>query len=493
MTTRLLRNARLLDLEHGGELGDVVVVDGVIADLGPGAADRWLARAGSAAAAVESTDLGGDLLIPGLVNAHTHSNQTIEKGLCDALPLDAWMVVASYGGAGARLSPRDLYVSAMVGAIEMVRSGATSVLDCARSDNEWVDDGMDAIMQAYADLGFRANVAIQYSDLDFFSSIPVDLVPGGADLRKPPVADPEVVLAAANRFVDRWQGRQPLLQPLLGPSSLPRCSTELFEASVETARTRGVRMQTHLLSAQSQIRMAQQRYGVSTVEFLAKLDALQEWSSFAHAIWLSPEEIELFAQTDAVAVHNPASNLKLGAGVAPVPALLKAGAKVAIGSDGASSNDTQNMFETLKLSTILHRVQGPPETWPTANDGLGMCWTNGAAALGADVGRLAVGAQADLTVIDTDYVWPAPAEQLRHQLAYAELGSAVRSVYVAGEPVLVDRGFPGIDEAAIRAEAREIATRIWTTLPDRLARFEEVRPVLEQVEAAVGGAAGACH
>ncbi|GAA0712915.1 amidohydrolase family protein [Dactylosporangium roseum] len=491
MTALILRNGRLLDLQHGGETGDVVIVDGVITDLGTGAAER---HASAATESAEVVDLAGDIVIPGLINAHTHSNQTIEKGLCDALPLDAWMVLASYGGAGARLSPRDLYVSALVGGLEMLRSGTTAVLDCARSDIEWVDEGMDAIMQAYVDLGMRANVAIQYSDLDFFSSIPIDLVPGGAALRKPPIAQPDQVLAAAGRFIDRWSGRSARVQPILGPSSLPRCSTPLFEASVDLARGRGVRLQTHLLSAASQVTVAKERYGVSTVEFLAAMGALEPWASFAHAIWLDSREIQMFAQTPAVAVHNPASNLKLGAGVAPVPALLRAGARVAIGSDGASSNDTQNMFETLKLSTILHRVQGPQHTWPTATDGLTMCWTNGAAAMGADIGRLSLGARADLTVLDIDYVWPAPAAQLRQQLAYGELGSAVRSVYVDGRALLADRRVTTVDESAIRAEAREIAARIWSTLPERLARFEEFRPVLEQIEAAVGGGVGdRCH
>ncbi len=488
MTTLLLRNGRLLDLERGGELGDVVVVDGRIVAVGPGAAD-----AHSTVGEVESVDLGGDIVIPGLVNSHTHSNQSIEKGLCDALPLDAWMVVASYGGAGARLSPRDLYVSAMVGGLEMVRTGATSVIDCARSDLEWIDDGMDSIMQAYQDLGLRANVAIQYSDLDFFSSIPVHLVPGGAELRKPRMAAPETVLASAERFLAKWNDSSARVQGILGPSSLPRCSTELFEASVDLAKRTGARLQTHLLSAASQIEMAKDRYGVSTVEFLAKMGALEEWASFAHAIWLDSTEIDLFAQTSAVAVHNPASNLKLGAGVAPVPAMLKAGAKVAIGADGASSNDSQNMFETLKLSTILHRVHGPQQTWPTAEDGLRMCWTNGAAAIGAEIGSLSVGSRGDLTVLDADYVWPAPAAQLRQQIAYSELGSAVRHVYVDGQTLLRERRITTVDEDAIRAEAREIAQRIWSTLDDRLARFEEVRPVLEQVEAAVGGSTpGAC-
>ena len=488
MSTLILRNARLLDLQRDGSIGDIVAVDGRIVAIGSGVAAQHEVAAGED---VVDVDLAGDVVMPGMINAHTHSNQSIEKGLCDALPLDAWMVLASYGGAGARLSPRDLYVSAMAGGIEMIRSGSSAVLDCARADIEWVDDGMDAIMQAYVDLGMRASVAIQFSDLDFFSSIPIDLIPDGKSLRKPPMAPPDVVLAGAGRFLERWDTTSSRVRPILGPSSLPRCSTDLFAASVDLAKGRGARMQTHLLSAKSQVDIAAERFGGSTVEFLGKMGALEDWASYAHSIWLNQREIEMFAETDAVAIHNPASNLKLGAGVAPIPAMLRAGANVALGSDGASSSDTQNMFETLKLSTTLHRVQGPPATWPTAMDGLGMLWTGGAAAVGADIGRLEVGALADLTVLDIDRLWPAPAEQMRYQLAYSELGAAVKSVYVDGAPVMVDRAITTIDESAILAEAREIAERVWTTLPARLAKFEELRPMLEQIEAASGQGFGA--
>lgn len=279
---------------------------------------------------------------------------------------------------------------------------------------------------------------------------------------------------------------------MLGPSSLPRCSVELFEASVDLARDYGARLQTHLLSAQSQVTIGRERYGSSTVDFLARMGALEGWASFAHAIWLDEREVHQFAETDAVAVHNPLSNLKLGAGVAPVPALLAAGANVAIGSDGASSNDTQNMFETLKMATILHRVHGPQQTWPRAVDGLSMCWNSGARAMGPDIGRLAVGARADLTVLHHSHVWPAPGAQLRQQLAYAELGSAVRDVFVEGTPLLLDGRVTTVDEAALREEAQEIVARIWTTLPGRLERFEESRPLLERIEAAVGGRVGTC-
>lgn len=483
MATLILRNARLLDQERDGSIGDIVAVDGQIVAVGSGVGAQYAADED-----VTDLDLGGDIVVPGMINAHTHSNQSIEKGLCDALPLDAWMVLASYGGAGARLSPRDLYISAMAGGIEMIRSGSTSVLDCARADIEWVDAGMDAIMQAYVDLGMRANVAIQFSDLDFFSSIPIDLIPDGASLRKPPLAAPDVVLAGAQRFLERWDTQSSRVRPILGPSSLPRCSTDLFAASVELAKATGARMQTHLLSAKSQVDIAHERFGGSTVAYLAKMGALESWASYGHAIWLDQREVEMFAETDAVAVHNPASNLKLGAGVAPVPALLRAGATVALGSDGASSSDTQNMFETLKLSTTLHRVQGPPATWPTAADGLNMLWSGGAAAMGVDVGRLTVGALADFTVLDINCVWPAPAEQMRQQIAYSELGAAVKSVFIDGRPVMVDRSMTTVDEDTILAEARELAHRVWTTLPDRLARFETLRPMLEQIEAASGQA-----
>lgn len=480
METLVLRNARLLDLEHDGSFGDVVAVDGRISAVGTNASQQV------GPGPVNEHDMAGDIVIPGFVNAHTHSNQSIEKGLCDALPLDAWMVLASYGGAGARLSPRDLYISAMAGGIEMLRTGSTAVLDCARADLEWVDDGMDAIMQAYLDLGMRASVAIQFSDLDFFSSIPIDLVPDGQKLRKPPMADPETVLAGATRFLGRWSTISDRVRPMLGPSSLPRCSTELYEAAVGLAKDYGAHMQTHLLSARSQVDIAHERFGGSIVGFLEKLGALEDWASYAHSIWLNKKEVELLGETSAVTVHNPASNLKLGAGVAPVPAMLRAGVNVALGSDGASSSDTQNMFETLKLSTTVHRVNGPPETWPRAAEGLSMMWSGGAKALGADIGRLEVGALADLTVIDANHVWPGPGEQLRQQLAYAELGQAVRSVFVEGNPVLTDRRITNVDEDEILAEARQIAERVWSTLPERLARFEELRPTLESIEAAAG-------
>ena len=477
MPTLLIKGGYLLQPDEPLVQADLLITNDAIAAVGdltppPGA---------------DVLDTTGKVVIPGLINAHTHSNQSIEKGLCDKLPLDAWMVLASYGGAGARLEPRDLYISALLGAIEMLSTGTTAVLDCNRTEPAWFDEGMDAVMQAYMDIGMRANVATQYADLDFFSSIPLGLIDAPESVtgraRRGNVNDS---LDRAERFIDKWKDQHPLLTPMLGPSSVPRCSRDLFEGSLALARRKGVRLQTHLLSAKSQVPVAEERFSGSTVDYLRSLGGLQEWTSFAHGIWLSDEEVAVLGETDTGIVHNPVSNQKLGAGIAPAPALVRAGVNVALGSDGASSNDSQNMFETVKSAAILHRIANPPDNWLGAEDVLRMCWHGGAAVMGQRIGRIAPGCKADLTVLSTASLFLAPKEQLMNQIVYSELGMSVETVIVGGTVVVRDRKIQTIDVDAVLSEAQELAARVWASLPERFTRFEETEPLLRQLEERVG-------
>lgn len=469
----LVRGGHVFDLELPFETCDVLVEDGAIARVG-----RGIDPAGA-----RVVDGAGMIVMPGLINAHTHSNQSIEKGLCDALPLDAWMVVASYGGAGATLRPEDLYLSTMVGALEMVSTGTTAVLDCPRCDQRWFDDGMDQIMFAYRDIGMRANVAAQYSDLEFFDSLPLSLI--GETGKHPRTAKVPELLARLEPYLERWAAKHPRLRPLLGPSSLPRCSVELFEASLELARRRGVGLHTHLLSAKSQVPLARERFGGSTVAFLERIGAIAPWTSFAHAIWLDDTEVERLGALGGTIVHNPVSNLKLGAGIAPVPAMLRAGVTVGLGTDGASSNDSQNMFETLKAAAILQRPIVPRAEWPTALDALRMCWDGGAKAMGQPLGRIASGYRADLVVLRPGELRLAPKEQIANQLVYAELGRSVDTVIVEGAVVMEARRIATVDAPALLADAQRLIAGIWSTLPARAARFAEVAPKLERLERAV--------
>ena len=476
MGSVLVRNGRLLAEAGALEAADLLIEDGLITGRGPSL---------DAPADVEVLEVGGSLVVPGLVNAHTHSNQTLEKGLCDALPLDAWMVIASYGGAGALMGPEELRIGALMGAAEMLRTGTTSVVDCVRVDTSCFDEGLDAVMNAYIDSGMRAGVAAQYTDLDFFSSLPLELIGGGGELVRPPRAAPAEVLDRVDDFLKRWQHRHRRVTPMLGPSSLPRCSTELFEASIDLACRREVRLQTHLLSARSQVPFARARYGGSTVDYLDRLGCLEGWASFAHAIWLDDDEVARLASSPATAVHNPVSNLKLGAGLAPAPRLWSLGGRVALGADGASSNDSQNMWETVKMAAILHRIALGPDEWPGSSDALGMCWRGGASVMGQNLGRLEVGALGDVAVLGWGQLLPGPPEQVRHQLVYSELGSSVRWVVVDGDVVVRDGTVQTIDLPAVQAAAAEIAERIWSTLPARLERFGEVAHILRRLEKAV--------
>ncbi len=479
MTDLLIRDGTLLDVGRPLGTGDLLVRDGLIVEVAPSIS----------APQATVVDARGKIVMPGFVNAHMHSNQALEKGLNDRYPLDTYMLLGSYGGANAEFRPRDLYISAMVGAIEMIRSGSTSAIDMPRVDLRWFAEGSDAIMQAYADVGMRAMVAVTYTDLNFAGSLPLELVPGAIDALKPRrTAEPADIFPQLAAFIQRWRGKNPLLQPAIGPSSLPRCSTGLFEASVDFAKAQRVRMQTHLLSAKSQVFVGLKRYGGSTVEFLDRIGCLEDWASFAHSIWLDPGEVKRFAHSHACAVHNPISNSKLGVGTAPIIEMRKAGGTIAIGSDGSSSADGQNMFETIKSAANVHRVSHRYEDWILAEDALDMCWNGGAAALGQRVGKLSPGYAADLMLLHTRHLFMTPKEQLAGQIVHSELGSSIDTMIIGGEVIFADNRFTRIDEEAIHAEAQEILDRVYSGMPERERQFAEMYPIFRDLERAVAEA-----
>src|ERR671931_142890 len=220
----------------------------------------------------------------------------------------------------------------------------------------------------------------------------------------------------------------------------------------------------------------------ATVGFLERIGAIQPWTSFAHAIWLDDGEIARLGELGGTIVHNPVSNLKLGAGIAPVPAMRRAGVVVGLGTDGASSNDSQNMFETLKAAALVQRPLHPQSEWPTALDTLRMCWDGGARVLGQPLGRIARGFRADLVLLRPAALRIAPKEQIANQLVYAELGRSVDTVIVDGEVVMKERRVTTVDAPALLADAQRLVDAIWASLPARASRFAELAPTLERLE-----------
>lgn len=413
---------------------DLVIRDGRIASLGPGAASGARGRL---------IDARGLVVLPGLLNAHTHSPENFTRGRDDASPLDTWFPNAWRNIDD--LPPRAIYVAAQLGVAEMLRSGAIGVIDHFRQ-TPLSEAALDAVVQAYADAGIRALIAPMLRDR---------AVPQGRTV--PPIAEQVALIEAGVRG---RQGRGDRVRIGFGPSAPNRCSDALLGRVGEAAARLGAFIHTHVDEARDESMRSREAYGHSTVQHLGQLGLLGPSLSIAHAVWVDQADVETLAASRTVVVHNPISNLRLGDGIAPVAALRKAGVALAIGTDGAASNDGQHYFEALKFATFLQRVAAPADAWMTPRDALRHA-TNFAAFGWSGGGRLEVGASADVIALAKSSLGLTPANDLHRQIVYGSPALAVRYAAVDGRLLLDDGRITSFDEAAIVAEAQSIAARLF--------------------------------
>ncbi len=457
MARTLIKDATCLTRESGTWAcvrATIEIADGRIVGLSEG-----VTRIEAGDHVVEA---GGLLAVPGLVNAHTHSPDNLLRGSAPQLPLELWSLHSAAGRE--QRTPRECYVSATLGAIEMLRTGTTALLDHVRISPDIDGECLDAIAQAYADIGIRAVVAPIVADRAVADTMPLqaeDL--GGVDLgaygtRRPLPARQQIAVVAD--FIERWQGAADgRLSAGIGPSAPQRCSDELLSLSAELARSRSAILHLHAVETSAQRAMGQKLYGRSTLAHLEALGVLGERTSLAHAIWIEPDDLERIARTGTAIVHNPVSNARLGSGYCPLADYLDLGIRVGLGTDSACCNDSNNVLETAKWAGLLHNMVLPHGRWIEAGVALDLATRGGADAigLGTDVGELAPGKRADITLIDLDNPAFSPLHDPVRQLVLSENGSSVVHVLVDGAFVVRDRRVTRVDEAAIFAEARDIA------------------------------------
>ena len=465
----LVRGATILDPSGPLRTADIRATDGTITEVGPGL------RPGSA----QVVEAEGMVATPGLINAHTHSGQNLDRGTTPNLPLDLWLMWAVFGKIP--ITADDRYTLAMAGALEMLESGCTAVLD-----HGWVppwdfEDYSEAIMSAYADAGMRAGLAPMIGDLDIFDTMSFE----GASQPKPePLGDPfdpQGLVESMTGFFDRWQGAHSRLTPMVGPSAPQRCSHELMDGLARLARERGAGFHTHVLETKTQIAANLERYGRSSLSYLKDLGMLYPGSSLAHCVWMDPDEFATVRRCGATIVHNPVSNLRCGSGILPVADLLEGGVSVALGADGAASNDNQNMFEAMKFATLLQTLHGSHLRWPQAPAIWRMCLQGGAAALGQPLGSFQPGSAADIVLLDTERHVPVHAEGLVTSLVLAEHGESVHTVIVDGEPVVSEGRSTRVDEDAMAARSRDLQRRLHENLPERQAFYDRYVGVLTEI------------
>ncbi len=437
---------------------DILVEDGRIAAVGPrlgvGRADRVI-------------DARERIVVPGFVNAHCHTYETFNRGRIVNRPTEVWALYGHPVLGQAPRTPEEVYYRTLLPCVEMLKAGITTVVDDVSLFGDYRDEIVDAIMQAYRDSGIRGVMAVRVMDLRFDQNFPLDLETVPADLRRQ--------LAAARppgvRQLMAWSRRTSRRQDRLGgrvrfavtPSAPQRCSDELLRASHRLARERGFPYTIHVQETRLQAVHGPRKYGRSMLAHLARLGVLSEITSISHGIWLDDADIGLVAKAGATVVHNPTSNLRVGSGLAPVRRLLEAGVNVALGCDGMSSNDAQNLFEQMKLAASMHSLSDPDyRRWITPHESLAMATAGGAhsALLGRAVGSIERGRRADLVLLDRATPAFTPLNDVVTQIVHAENGRGVRTVLVDGQVVVDDGRVVTVDERRVYDAVNLITERL---------------------------------
>ncbi|MFZ8967750.1 MAG: amidohydrolase family protein [Ilumatobacteraceae bacterium] len=400
--------------------------------------------------------LPGHVVMPGMVNAHTHLFQTLFRGLADDLALLDWLEQCIWPGAG-HMDAAAAGAAAMVGLVENLRSGVTTVIDHQYihpgADADQIDD---AVAQAANALGVRLLLAHGWADRNY---------------HPPLTSDGATVSRRLDTLAHVWDDHE-LIRVENGPLIPWGCSDEAIRSSVGTARRLGLGTHIHCAETRIEVDMNISERGDRHVPWLHRLGVLGPDIQLAHAIWLDDHELDLIADADAVVVHCPVSNMYLASGVARVLDMRRRGITVALASDGPGSNNRQDMFEVMKSTVLLQKVHHLDAMALQPGEAINMACRGGARAAGHSfpAGTLTVGAPADLVVIDLASVFCSPVHRLESAIVFNCTPDRVRHVMVAGEWRLRNGVVTGIDEIRALREADTAARTLMQAagLPSRL-------------------------
>jgi 5-methylthioadenosine/S-adenosylhomocysteine deaminase len=392
-------------------------------------------------AATQEIDCGGKVLMPGLVNAHTHVPMTLLRGLADDLRLDVWLLGFMMPVEREFVSPDFVRLGTQLACLELIRSGVTCFADMYYFE--------ESVAQATAEIGLRAvcsQTVLKFSapDAQFF----------------------EESLAAARDFIQRWKGH-PLIVPSVAPHAPYTCTQDILHASAALALEFDVPLHTHIAETALEVENSRNDYGMPVVAYIDKHHLLEAKVLAAHCVHIDESEMHTLLRNHAGVAHNPSSNLKLASGFAPVHKMVELGLNVGIGTDGPASNNDLDMFEEVRLAAFLAKsVAGDPTAIP-ARVALAMATRLGARALhlGQLTGSLEGGKRADLILVDPSPLHNAPRFRrdpngIYAQLVYATKSSDVSDVMVNGRWLMRDHHLLTLSEKDLLAQAQEYARRI---------------------------------
>lgn len=456
-----------------------VVIDGPrIADIRP---------AGSAPLQGTIVDASRHLVTPGLVNGHHHSAEHFHKGRYDNLPLELWMNFTR-PITPLPLTPRHVYLRTMVGAIEALHTGTTTLIDDFNVSPVLRPEYVAAGFEAYDDIGIRALLGPTLFDKPFFRGMPfvdeefpADLLRELDSVQQTP---PEEVLDFVRGLAKQRHPATNRVGYIVAPSAPQRCTEKFLLQARALADEFDLPLMIHVQETRLQVVTGHVFFGSTMVEYLDRLGFLKPKTSLIHAVWLNPREIELLARAGATIQHNPASNLKMGSGLQPLREVLDAGVNVSMGSDGVASIETVNMHLVMAAGALLSKLRGPEFTrWVGSREIWRAATQGGAQGLGRerDLGVLEQGRVADVVGYRRDRIALTPLNDPVRQLVYAETGADVDMVFVDGEPVLMDGKLTRVDEAALLREIAEVHAELAPLLAESEGHVNRMREPYERI------------
>ncbi|MHC0061455.1 amidohydrolase [Nostoc sp. UIC 10890] len=417
---------------------DVQIVDGAIAAISPN-----LQVIGTA------IDGKNKLLLPGFFNAHTHSSEMWQRGIMSMFPLELWLAELY---DFAPLDPEEVYLSALGTAVETLLSGGTSVVDHLVLIPGLELETIAIATRAYREVGIRAFIAPLIQDESLTAGIPSgESTQTHEPYFRSTAATLEIIEEAVRQFHRPDEG----VNILVAPTGIQLCTDALFQGCTELSDRYNLCRHSHLLETRAQEKLAEEKYGCTAVEHLKRIGFLSDRTSLAHCVWLNDADIAILAETQSTVVHNPLSNLRLGSGIAPILKYRQAGINVTFGCDGASSNDSQDLLEAIKIGSILHNITDSDyQHWITPRQAVEMASLGGAKGLNiADkLGSLTVGKQADLVLYDLTNLSLLPRTDPIGLLVLGRPSNVVDSAWVNGKQIVADGKVTTINVDELRQE-----------------------------------------
>ena len=437
----------MVDLIVSG--GTVVTMDGARRVMDDGAiaikagrieAIGRASEIGQKYAAREVVNATGKVVVPGLINGHTHVPMTLFRGLADDLDLQEWLTKYIFPAEAKNVTEEFVRVGTRLGLAEMIRGGTTTYCDMYYFE--------DAIADETSKAGMRA--VLGETVIDFA------------------VADNKTnaeAMAYVESFVKKWEGNA-LIVPAIAPHAPYTVSEEHLKAVRAFSDRTGAPIVTHISETKREVDDSIKAKGASPIDYLNRIGFLNNRVVAAHVVWPTEEELGLLKKLGVGIVHNPQSNMKLASGVAPVPEMLKEDLPVGLGTDGAASNNDLNLWEEMDTAAKLHKLISKDPKVVNAEEAFEMATIRGARALHLEkeIGSIEKGKRADLVIVDLDDLNQTPYYNIYSDLVYATKAADVRTVIVEGRVIMRDRLLLTLNEGTIKADARRYRERIIRSL-----------------------------